>query len=91
MQWKGRRQSTNVEDRRGGGGKKAGGIGIGSIIIALILWKVFGVDPQTTLGVAQQMQTQTQTTSAPTNETADQAEARQFVAPVLADPEDIPH
>ncbi len=89
MQWKGRRQSTNVEDRRGGGGKKAGGIGIGSIIIALILWKVFGVDPQTTLGVAQQMQTQTQTTSAPSNETADQAEARQFVATVLADTEDI--
>ena len=53
MQWRGRRQSDNIEDRRGG--RKAGGIGIGSIVIALILWKVFGIDPQTTLGVAQQM------------------------------------
>lgn len=26
MRWKGRRVSTNVEDRRGGGGVKAGGI-----------------------------------------------------------------
>lgn len=90
MQWKGRRQSSNVEDRRGGGsGKKAGGIGIGSIIIALILWKVFGVDPQTTLGVAEQMQTQTQTANAPATETASQAEAREFVATVLADTEDV--
>ena len=45
MQWRGRRQSDNIEDRRGGG-RKAGGIGIGSVVIALILWKVFGIDPQ---------------------------------------------
>ncbi len=28
MRWKGRRVSTNVEDRRGGGGAKAGGISL---------------------------------------------------------------
>ena len=27
MRWKGRRISTNVEDRRGGGAAKAGGFG----------------------------------------------------------------
>ena len=89
MQWRGRRQSDNIEDRRGGG-RKAGGIGIGSIVIALILWKVFGIDPQTTLGVAQQMQsTQTTTQTAPKQQTPDQQEAKAFVATILADTEDV--
>lgn len=89
MQWRGRRQSDNIEDRRGGA-RKAGGIGIGSIVIALILWKVFGIDPQTTLGVAQQMQsTQTTTQTAPTQQTPDQQEAKAFVATILADTEDV--
>lgn len=88
MDWKGRRQSTNIEDRRGGGAKKAGGIGIGSIIIALIVWKVFGISPETTLGVTQQMSQNAQQT-APVQETASQAETRQFVATVLADTEDV--
>lgn len=88
MDWKGRRQSSNIEDRRGGGAKKAGGIGIGSIIIALIVWKVFGISPETTLGVTQQMSQNTQQT-APAQETASQAESRQFVATVLADTEDV--
>lgn len=89
MQWRGRRQSDNIEDRRGGG-RKAGGIGIGSVVIALILWKVFGIDPQTTLGVAQQMQsTQTTTQTAPKQQTPDQQEAKAFVATILADTEDV--
>lgn len=87
MQWRGRRQSNNVEDRRGGGRVKAGGLSIGSIILALILWKVFGVSPETTLGVTQQIGQATQT--APANETASQAESREFIATVLADTEDV--
>lgn len=70
MQWKGRRQSSNVNDRRGSG-IKTGGISITGIIIALILWKVFGVDPATTLGVQQQMQAHTQS-SAPAELTPQQ-------------------
>jgi len=46
MRWKGRRVSTNVEDRRGGGGAKAGGISIIGLVVAFIAWKFFGVDPQ---------------------------------------------
>lgn len=87
MQWRGRRQSNNVEDRRGGGRMKAGGLSIGSIILALILWKVFGVSPETTLGVTQQLGQATQ--SAPASETASQAESREFIATVLADTEDV--
>ena len=46
MRWKGRRISTNVEDRRGGGAAKAGGISILGLIVAFVAWKFFGVDPQ---------------------------------------------
>ena len=45
MRWKGRRISTNMEDRRGGGGK-AGGISIIGLVVAFVAWKFFGVDPQ---------------------------------------------
>ena len=55
MRWEGNRQSDNVEDRRsgGGGGFGIGGrsIGIGTIVIALVAWGVFGVNPLTTIGV----------------------------------------
>lgn len=88
MQWRGRRQSSNIEDRRGGGAKKVGGVSIIGLIIAFVLWQVFGISPETTMGVTQQIQTQTQS-SAPADETADMAESREFVATVLADTEDV--
>jgi len=85
MRWRGRRQSSNIEDLRGhsgagglgrGGGfslpggfgrgsgvnlpggygrgpmvrRAGGGISIGLIIIALILFLVFGIDPSAILG-----------------------------------------
>lgn len=87
MQWRGRRQSNNIEDRRGSG-MKTGGLSIGSIILALVLWRVFGISPETTLGVAQQVG-QVNEQSAPINETANQVESREFVATVLADTEDV--
>ncbi|USZ15033.1 neutral zinc metallopeptidase [Moraxella sp. FZFQ2102] len=89
MQWRGRRQSSNIEDRRGGGAKKAGGISIVGLIIALILWQVFGISPETTLGVTQQIQNANTPATAPTTETADMAESREFVATVLADTEEV--
>ncbi len=45
MKWRGREGSSNV---RVGGGKAAGG-GIFGIILGLILWLVFGVDPMTAM------------------------------------------
>ncbi len=39
MRWKGRRVSTNVEDRRGGGGVRAGGISIIGLVVAFVAWK----------------------------------------------------
>lgn len=89
MRWKGRRVSSNVEDRRGGGAK-AGGISILGLIIAFVAWKFLGVDPQ------QAYQTTKQVTqgvsSAETrgleNPTPEQQEAIDFVGTVLADTED---
>ena len=89
MRWKGRRISTNVEDRRGGGAAKAGGISILGLIIAFVAWKFFGVDPQmayqATKSVTQQQQVSDQ---APQQLTPEQEEASEFVGTVLADTED---
>ena len=54
MRWEGNRESDNVEDRRsGGGGGLIGGrsIGIGTVVVALIGWGVFGINPLTTISV----------------------------------------
>jgi hypothetical protein len=51
MKLESERESENVQDRRGGLGR-AGGWGIGSIIVALILSYLFGIDPSVLLGVA---------------------------------------
>ncbi|MFU8924812.1 neutral zinc metallopeptidase [Acinetobacter puyangensis] len=91
MRWKGRRESNNIEDRRGGGGAKVGGgISIIGLVVAFVAWKFFGVDPQQAYQATQQVtqQSSSQSQTAPTNETADQQEARQFVATILADTED---
>ena len=53
MKWEGQEQSTNVEDRRGGGGLPIGGrgIGVGTIVIALVAGWIFGINPFTVLGL----------------------------------------
>ncbi|MBP5720746.1 MAG: neutral zinc metallopeptidase [Bacteroidales bacterium] len=45
MNLEGRRQSTNVDDRRGRSVGKAGGLGLGGILLAGILYLVFGINP----------------------------------------------
>ena len=88
MRWKGRRISTNVEDRRGGGAK-AGGISILGLIVAFIAWKFFGVDPQQAYQATQAVTSaQSSQGSAPQSLTADQKEASDFVGTILADTED---
>ena len=92
MRWEGNRQSDNVEDRRaggGGGGFGFGGksIGIGTIVIALLAWGVFGINPLTTIGVlggaGSQVSQPAPGEAPPAN---DQAAA--FVSTVLASTED---
>ena len=90
MRWKGRRVSSNVEDRRGGGGAKAGGISILGLVVAFVAWKFFGVDPQQAYQATKQVTSQTTPaeTQGLSNPTPDQQEAIDFVGTVLADTED---
>jgi predicted metalloprotease len=85
MLWQGRRQSGNIEDRRGmsGRGMAVGG-GIGSLIIAAIVY-LLGGDPSAMMDPQQSSVPQEQS-QAP-NKAND--EAGQFAATVLADTEDI--
>jgi predicted metalloprotease len=98
MKWEGQRQSENVEDRRSGGGGGGGfrfgggrGIGLGSIVIALVAGWIFGINPLTVLGVlggggaleapsAQQSPAQKPPATDP---------MASFVSTVLADTEDV--
>lgn len=90
MKWQGRRQSDNVEDRRGlSGGKVALGGGVIGIIILLL--NVFGGENGQTIGnVLEQMQggQQTQTEAAAPLSKEDE-EMGNFVRVILADNEDI--
>lgn len=90
MQWRNRRESSNVEDVRGMGGKgiALGGGGIGVMLLALVIY-LCGGDPQQLL---ENLPSQTQTpqqqqpqnpNSKPTDEQA------QFIRVVLADTEDV--
>ncbi len=63
MRWQDGRESGNIEDRRGMGAAGVGGIGAGGVILALVGYFVFGIDPATTLsvvggGTGQQVQQQ---------------------------------
>lgn len=84
MQWKGRRGSANIEDRRrmGGGGAKVGGLGaIAVVVIAMFL----GVDPRMLLGMGGQGGSGGSTAELSAQEEA----AGKFVSVVLADTEVI--
>jgi predicted metalloprotease len=84
MRWQGRRQSTNVQDRRGmsAGPLAIGGGAAGLIaVVALVLGLVFGLD---TGGI-----TDTLTQGGPASTAAGQLDAQSaFVSVVLADTED---
>jgi uncharacterized protein len=85
MRWKGRQGSSNVEDRRGVRYGRAGGIGIGTILLALVAM-YFGQDPSVVLqGVQPSAPTAEE---GPYQETAEEAQLREFISVVLADTEE---
>jgi predicted metalloprotease len=86
MQWKGRRESSNVEDLRGGGRKTLIGGGIGTVIIILIAL-FLGKNPMQLLQLVNQGQLAPQEQTSEVNEADD--EAASFVKVVLADNEDV--
>src|ERR1041385_2817749 len=88
MRWRGERQSTNIEDRRGMSvGRVAIGGGLGTIVI-MILALLFGVNPQQLFEqIPSDQQQPGVQSSRPQNPQQD--ELRQFVAVVLAKSEDV--
>ena len=53
MRWEDGRQSSNVEDRRGMRvpGGRAGGMGLGTLVVALLGSWLFGINPMVTIGL----------------------------------------
>ncbi len=88
MDWRGRRGSSNIEDRRrtgGGGAARAGGVGgVGLVAVLLIGW-FLGIDVSPLL----QDQSATGPASAPVELTAEDRAEGEFVSVVLADTEEI--
>ena len=85
MRWRGERQSSNIEDRRGLGPKVAVGGGLGTIVI-VILALLFGADPRQFLEQVPSNPSEVQS-SRPVN--PEEEELKQFVSVVLAKSEDV--
>jgi predicted metalloprotease len=89
MKWLGRRQSDNMEDRRGvSGGKVALGGGVIGVIILLI--NMFGGENAGQLAPMLEQLQQGQQTEQTTRElTAEEKKMGEFVSTILADTEDV--
>lgn len=85
MRWKGREGSSNIEDRRGLTGKGLIGGGIGTIIIALVVY-FLGGDPTQILETSQNTNTQNVSEYKPT---AEEQELAEFTSVVLAETENV--
>lgn len=93
MKWENKRESSNVEDRRGAsGGRLIGGrsIGIGSVLIAVVASYFFGVDPGTVLSVLEGG-APAASSSSPVRGAPASDEMSRFVRTVLADTETVWH
>ncbi|WP_288430973.1 neutral zinc metallopeptidase [uncultured Agrobacterium sp.] len=103
MQWRGRRQSDNIEDRRGmssggmgGGGGfriptggRGGGIGIGGLVVILFISWALGINPLTLLsGGDVLMDSGNQQTTGTRPQGQSSDETTAFVRTVLAETED---
>lgn len=91
MKWEGNRQSNNIEDRRGGGVAKAGGIGIGTVLLGLVASYFLGVSPETAIRTINAVQGggATANTQGRLPDAATQDRQTAFVRTVVADTEDV--
>ncbi|MDT1061695.1 neutral zinc metallopeptidase [Paracoccus sp. CPCC 101403] len=85
MQWRGRRESRNVDDRRGISTAGAGGMGIVGVLVVLAVGYFFGIDISPIVGAIDQGQE----SSEPRELTQEEQEVGQFVSVVLADTEEV--
>ena len=86
VQWKGRRQSDRIDDRRGVSTPAKAGIGLGGLAM-VVVFMLLGGDPQLLLGVLEQQGSPS--TSARKAPSAAQDAPSQFISVMLADTEDV--
>lgn len=86
MKLDGRRESTNVDDRRGRSLKTKGGLGLGGMIIAGLLIWIFGGDPTSVLQLAGG---ETTTENTEYVATAEEEALATFAKQILAGTEDV--
>ena len=99
MRWEGQRESDNVDDVRGAGGRRMPGLGgggrklgLGTVVIALVGGWLLGVNPLTLLGMlgggGAPMEMSQADTGSP-QAAGEKDPSLQFVSVVLADTEDV--
>jgi predicted metalloprotease len=98
MKWEGNRESDNIEDARNAGGGVPGGgfrlgggrgIGLGTIVVALVAGWIFGINPLTLLGVVGGDGGAVPVQQAPMAKPRANDTLARFVSVVLADTEDV--
>ena len=94
MQWRGRRQSSNVDDQRGrSGGGGFGGLpikgGLGIVVVIIVISLVTGNNPLTLLEQIPLDNSPSVSQSTPYQASPEEEELSQFVKVVLADTEDV--
>jgi predicted metalloprotease len=96
VRWDDFRQSGNVEDRRGAGRigipGRAGGLGIGTILILGLVGWIFGIDPRLLIGGAEILtgdsQSYNRPEQAPSSGSGPTDQTGRFIAAVLGETED---
>lgn len=92
MKWQGRRQSGNLDDRRGMSGKGKLAAGGGIIAVVVVLLQIFGGETGQNLApiLEQVNQSQSATSSGEQRElTSQEKEIGEFMGTILADTEDV--
>jgi len=94
VEWRGQRESDNIEDRRGApfGRTAVVGGGVGTLVLAIV-YALLGGNPADVLQGIQPQPSATEPApagrAAPVRESAAEGDARHFVAVVLAETEDV--
>jgi len=93
MRWDGQRESDNIDDRRGTGTGRIGGLGLGGIILVLAVSYFTGANPLTLINLLNGVQSMTEPSTppepGPTGPPSDQM--GKFASVVLADTETTWH
>ena len=89
MRLDGRRESTNVDDRRRSGGGKKAGIGIGGLVIAALITWMLGGNPLSVLTEADLGSMLTEQSGGTYEPTAEEEALAKFSKQILAGTEDV--